>query len=269
MAQIKLSFSNLQVLQLLHDHLVQSELVKSADVLQEEAGLGRSRPDPEAEERKVEVSLTSLVSSKLTEEFSNLQLLQLLHEHLVLSGLVRSADVLQEEAGLEPLVDSEEQPTVYPVRSFISFHPSHLSRRRSRPEKEEERKELSLTSLVSGKLAEEFSSCKRCKTDQTFTTATVLDLLLPHKCPTRRRQESNFTKRFFMSQTGTARNKTRLDRRLIYSRYRPGQELVADRADLKWVLTSAAFSADGKSLYAVYITQSDGYWDWYIKVSCV
>ena len=37
--------------------------------------------------------------------FSNLQLLQLLHEHLVLSGLLESAEVLQKEAKLEPLVD--------------------------------------------------------------------------------------------------------------------------------------------------------------------
>ena len=93
--------------------------------------------------------------------FSNLELLQLLHEHLVLSGLFRSADVLQEETGLEPLVDREEQQqTVYPVRSIISFQPSHLSRRRSRPDQEEEewRVELSLTSLVSSKLTEQFSS---------------------------------------------------------------------------------------------------------------
>ena len=176
--------------------------------------------------------------------FSNLQLLQLLHEHLVLSGLFRSADVLQEEAGLEPLVESEEQQqTVYPLKSIISFHPSHLSQRVSRPDQEEEeRKEVSLTSLVSGKLAEEFSSCKKCETDQTLTTATVLDLLLPHKCPTRRRlEESNFTKRFFMSQTGTARN---VDKRMVYSRYWPVKTLRTE--DVTGY--SLAYSGDGESI---------------------
>ena len=197
--------------------------------------------------------------------FSNLQLLQLLHEHLILSGLVRSADVLQEEAGLEPLVESEEQqPTVYPVRSFISFHPSHLSRRHSRPEQEEERKELSLTSLVSSKLAEEFSSCKRCETDQTFTTATVLDLLLPHKCPARRRQqENNFTERFFMSQTGTARNKTKLDKRMIYSRYWPVKTLTTEDTIQ---MTCLAFSGDGEKILTAIYCQEECH-EGYIKVS--
>ena len=194
--------------------------------------------------------------------FSNLQLLQLLHEHLVLSGLFRSADVLQKEAELEPLVESEEQqPTVYPVRSFISFHPSHLSRRRSGPDQEEEeRKELSLTSLVSSKLAEEFSSCKRCETDQTFTTATVLDLLLPHKCPTRRRQESNFTKRFFMSQTGTARN---VDKSMVYSRYWPVKTLTTEDTIQ---MTCLAFSGDGEKILTAIYCQEECH-EGYIKVS--
>ena len=140
--------------------------------------------------------------------FSNLQLLQLLHEHLVLSGLLESAEVLQKEAKLEPLVDIvEQQQPVYPVGSMISFTPSDFSHRHSRPEQEDEekREELSLTSLVSSKLTEQFKSCKKCRTDRTLTTAIVRDLLLPHKCPprSRRQQERNVTKRFFMSQTGT------------------------------------------------------------------
>ena len=73
--------------------------------------------------------------------FSNLQLLQLLHEHLVLSGLLESAEVLQKEAKLEPLVDiGKQQLPVYPVGSMISFNPSDLSHRHSRPEQQEEKR---------------------------------------------------------------------------------------------------------------------------------
>ena len=106
--------------------------------------------------------------------FSNLQLLQLLHEHLVLSGLLESTEVLQKEAKLEPLMDIvEQQQPVYPVGSMISFTLSDLSHRHSRPEQqdEERREELSLTSLVSSKLTEQFNSCKKCRTDRTLTTA--------------------------------------------------------------------------------------------------
>ena len=184
--------------------------------------------------------------------FSNLQLLQLLHEHLVLSGLLESAEVLQKEAKLEPLVDiGKQQQPVYPVGSMISFNPSDLSHRHSRPEQqdEEKREELSLTSLVSSKLTEQFKSCKKCKTDRTFSTAIVRDLFLPHKCParSRRQQERNVTERFFMSQTGTARN---VDKRTVYSRFWPVKTL---RSEDMIQGTSLAFSGDGESiLTAIY-----------------
>ena len=50
-------------------------------------------------------------------------------------GLYRTADLLKAEAEIVPLVDSRQftgQPPVYPARSMISFHPSHLNRRQSR-----------------------------------------------------------------------------------------------------------------------------------------
>eukprot|EP00092_Neocalanus_flemingeri_P098180 GFUD01125193.1.p1 GENE.GFUD01125193.1~~GFUD01125193.1.p1 ORF type:complete len:1498 (-),score=483.98 GFUD01125193.1:148-4641(-) len=63
--------------------------------------------------------------------YNNKQLLQLMHEHLVLSGLNKTAEVLKNESDFVPLVDSSggSVPPVYPVRSMISFHPSHLNRR--------------------------------------------------------------------------------------------------------------------------------------------
>merc|ERR1719186_2370248 len=63
--------------------------------------------------------------------YNNKQLLQLMHEHLVLSGLNKTAEVLKNESDFVPLVDSSGSsvPPVYPVRSMISFHPSHLNRR--------------------------------------------------------------------------------------------------------------------------------------------
>ena len=67
--------------------------------------------------------------------YNDKQLLQLVHEHLVMSGLYRTADLLKAEAEIVPLVDSGQftgQPPVYPARSMISFHPSHLNRRQSR-----------------------------------------------------------------------------------------------------------------------------------------
>ena len=197
--------------------------------------------------------------------FSNLQLLQLLHEHLVLSGLLESAVVLQKEAKLEPLVDIvEQQQPVYPVGSMISFTPSDFSHRHSRPQQEEEekREELSLTSLVSSKLTEQFKSCKKCRTDRTFTTAIVRDILLPHKCPPRWKMEEelSFTERFFMSQTGTGRN---VDKKAVYSRfwpvkdmhkyvvYDPGyldEEELLDLNGPEEFITSVAFTGDRKSL---------------------
>jgi len=64
--------------------------------------------------------------------YNNKQLLQLIHEHLVLSGLSKSAETLKNESDFVPLVDSSgvsAATPVYPVRSMISFHPSHLNRR--------------------------------------------------------------------------------------------------------------------------------------------
>jgi len=63
--------------------------------------------------------------------YNNKQLLQLIHEHLLLSGLNKAAEVLRTESDFVPLVDSSSAtiPPVYPVRSMISFHPSHLNRR--------------------------------------------------------------------------------------------------------------------------------------------
>ena len=59
---------------------------------------------------------------------------------------------------LEPLVDIvKQQQPVYLVMSMISFNPSDLSHRHSRPEQQEEerREEVSLTSRVSSKLTEQ------------------------------------------------------------------------------------------------------------------
>ena len=67
--------------------------------------------------------------------YNDKQLLQLVHEHLVMSGLYKTAEILKQESEIVPLVDSGQftgQPPVYPARSMISFHPSHLSRRQSR-----------------------------------------------------------------------------------------------------------------------------------------
>ena len=64
--------------------------------------------------------------------YNDKQLLQLIHEHLMMSGLYKTADLLRSEAEIVPLVDSGQftgQPPVYPARSMISFHPSHLNRR--------------------------------------------------------------------------------------------------------------------------------------------
>ena len=154
--------------------------------------------------------------------------------------------------------------SVYLVRSMISFNPSELSHRHSRPEQqdEERREEVSLTSLVSSKLTEQFKSCKKCRTDRTFSTAIVRDILLPHKCPprSRRQQERNVTERFFMSQTGTARN---VDKRTVYSRFWPVKTL---RTEDNIQCTSLAFSGDGECiLTAIYCQEEDRHG--YIKVS--
>ena len=65
--------------------------------------------------------------------YNDKQLFQLIHEHLVLSGLYKTAEVLRAEALITPLVDATAAaaagPPVYPAHSMISFHPSHLSRR--------------------------------------------------------------------------------------------------------------------------------------------
>ena len=65
--------------------------------------------------------------------YNDKQLFQLMHEHLVLSGLYKTAEVLRAEALITPLVDATAAaaagPPVYPAHSMISFHPSHLSRR--------------------------------------------------------------------------------------------------------------------------------------------
>ena len=52
--------------------------------------------------------------------FNNKQLYQLIHEHLMLSGLKKSADMLRREADIVPLVQ-ENCPVVYPPTGMISY----------------------------------------------------------------------------------------------------------------------------------------------------
>ena len=266
--------------------------------------------------------------------YNDKQLLQLIHEHLVMSGLYKTADVLKQEAEIVPLVDSGQftgQPPVYPARSMISFHPSHLSRRQprhqpaasssarqsvstpSRPSVtpsrsavrtagtpaqtnplqlrvvrpgqqnspvtagpatptrsamkttadtgellagktdtvEESKHEVSLVSIVSDYLAGQHALCKN-----PVTTCPEFDMFLPHKCPDRSRRDAplNFTVRhgrqsYFPPHAG--QNGKKLNRKLIYSRFRPVKTFRAEAEDREDnILTCAAFSADGQFIYA-------------------
>lgn len=111
---------------------------------------------------------------------------------------------------------------------------------------------VSLGSIVSDFLSSQHALCRN-----PMTTCPEFDLLLPHKCPDQRSRRAaplNFTSRYskkslFPPYGGP--DGLKLDRRLIYSRFRPVKSFRAgggDREDN--VFTSCAFSGDGEHLFA-------------------
>lgn len=118
-------------------------------------------------------------------------------------------------------------------------------------EGEEERK-VSLCSIVSDFLATQHSLCRN-----PMSICPEFDLFLPHKCPDQRAKRAaplNMTARvssrgFGMSHRGY--DGARLDRKLLYSRFRPVKTFRAVGDDRESnVFTSCAFSGDGQCLYA-------------------
>ena len=115
--------------------------------------------------------------------------------------------------------------------------------------------EVSLVSIVSDYLAGQHALCKN-----PMTTCPEFDLFLPHKCPDKRSRRDaplNFTARYgrqsyFPPQQWAGPDGAKLNRKLIYSRFRPVKTFRAEdngeREDN--ILTCTAFSADKQFLYA-------------------
>ena len=117
---------------------------------------------------------------------------------------------------------------------------------------EESKHEVSLVSIVSDYLAGQHALCKN-----PMTTCPEFDLFLPHKCPDKRSRRDaplNFTARYgrqsyFPPHAGPDGKK--LNRKLIYSRFRPVKTFRAEAEDSEDnILTCTAFSADRQFLYA-------------------
>jgi len=168
--------------------------------------------------------------------YENNQLLQLIHGHLVLSGLNKTAEMLKNESGIVPLADcgySSDPPVIQVM---------------------DDNHKVSLGSIVSEYLCSQHALCR-----SPMITIPKFDLLHPHKCPGHRSSRAaapNFTARY--SKKGLlppcgGREGSKLDRKLLYSRLRPVQCLEAesdsDSDSDSCAVTSCAFSGDDKFLF--------------------
>merc|ERR1719186_597042 len=163
------------------------------------------------------------------------QLLQLIHEHLVLSGLNKTAEVLKKESCILPLMgssDSSDTP-VHHVKQVVDT-----------------KHKVSLGSIVSDYLSSQHALCR-----SPMTTIPKFDLLQPHKCPCQRPSRAaapNFTarqsKKDLFPPCG-GRDGSKLDRKLIYSRFRPVKSVLKQDSD-DYFFASCAFSGDSKFLFS-------------------
>merc|ERR1719186_77109 len=164
------------------------------------------------------------------------QLLLLIHEHLVLSGLNKTAEVLKNESNIVPLLDSSgsSDPPVHPVPVKQGVDTKH---------------KVSLGSIVSEYLSSQHALCR-----SPMITIPKFDLIQPHKCPDQRPSRTaapNFTARqtkkgLFPPSGG--RDGSKLDRKLIYSRFRPGKSVLEQESEAEY-FTSCAFSGDSKLVF--------------------
>merc|ERR1719186_165309 len=162
------------------------------------------------------------------------QLLQLIHEHLVLSGLNKTAEVLKNESNIVPLVDSSgsSDPPVHTVKQGVDT-----------------KHKVSLGFIVSEYLSSQHALCR-----SPMITIPKFDLLQPHTCPGQRPSRTaapNFTARqtkkgLFPPSGG--RDGSKLDRKLIYSRFRPWTSVLEQESEAEY-FTSCAFSGDSKFVY--------------------
>ena len=158
------------------------------------------------------------------------QLLQLILEHLVLSGFYKTAEMLKNESRivLVPLTDSSGRTDPPVIQVVDTKH------------------KVSLGSIVSDYLVSQHALCR-----SPMTTIPKFDLLNPHKCPGLRysRAAPNFTvrhsKKDLLPPCGGP-DGLKLDRKLIYSRFKPVKSLAADPGTE--FFSSCAFSGDNKFL---------------------
>merc|ERR1719186_598113 len=162
------------------------------------------------------------------------QLLLLIHEHLVLSGLNKTAEVLKNESNIVPLVDSSgsSDPPVHTVKQGVDT-----------------KHKVSLGFIVSEYLSSQHALCR-----SPMITIPKFDLLQPHTWPGQRPSRTaapNFparqTKKGLFPPSG-GRDGSKLDRKLIYSRFRPWKSVLEQDSEAEY-FTSCAFSGDSKFVF--------------------
>jgi len=116
---------------------------------------------------------------------------------------------------------------------------------------ETEVRNVTLGGIVTDYLSNQHALCRN-----PMTTCPEFDLLLPHKCPdprSRRAAPLNFssrlTKRAIFPSWGGPEG-AKLDRQLIYSRFRPIKSFRSNSEEQENVFTCTAFSADDQFLLA-------------------
>merc|ERR1719186_387660 len=175
------------------------------------------------------------VVASTTIRYEKNELLQLIHEHLVLAGLNKTSEVLKNESGIVPLEDSSgsSDPPVHPVKQVVDT-----------------KHKVSLGSIVSEYLSSQHALCR-----SPMITIPKFDLLQPHKCPGQRPSRAaapNFTarqsKKSLFPPCG-GRDGSKLDRKLIYSRFRPVKSVLEQESEVDY-FTSCAFSGDNKFLFS-------------------
>ena len=275
-ANTKIRFNNKQLYQLIHEHLMLSGLRKSAEVLRKEADFVPLVQDncPAIYPSSGMVSSSTplparrlLLSPPPRAIATPRQVVTPVSRSSIQSRVQSMNTGTPQRSLLDSATRTSSASSNLPLRinrtprgASTNHFPSRTTPKPAEPvyggrtpvEPAEPERKVTLTSLVSDYLSNKHAMCKN-----PMTTCPEFDLFLPHKCPdkpSKREAPINFITRqcrkSSMAPFGGPGG-ARLDRKLLYSRFRPVKVFRAsgDERDSN-MFTCCAFSGDGDFLMA-------------------
>ena len=279
-ANTKIRFNNKQLYQLIHEHLMLSGLKKSADMLRREADIV-----PLVQENcPVVYPPTGMISSSTPLPLRRSLLSPPPRSMTTPRPVVTPSSRPSIQSRVQSSAAATNTPTQGPSRNLdfsrtpnpavslpirinrtprTSNSSAPFSRSQPKPlepvngvrpipDMVEQDRKVSLTSLVSDYLSNKHASCKN-----PMTTCPEFDLFLPHKCPDKQSKRDapiNVVTRQIRKRTHApfgGPGGARLNRKLLYSRFRPMKVFRAagEERDSN-MFTCCAFSGDGLFLMA-------------------